>query len=105
MYFLYQWYQQTEFPCGTSEVSESKKCEECEKYQSTIEKMQTDLQKAAKLRNEMEEEWCRISQDLQVDTDIHSSLMMLLSEHLLRCLGKQSVPFLLFFEFRQKSPR
>jgi len=41
------------------------KCSECEKNALSAEKMRNDLHKAAKLRNEMEEEWSRISNEFQ----------------------------------------
>jgi hypothetical protein len=42
-------------------------CQECEKNAEYVDKLRSDLLKAAKLRNEMEEEWSRISHDFQVD--------------------------------------
>ncbi|XP_021944624.1 rab GTPase-binding effector protein 1 isoform X2 [Folsomia candida] len=40
-------------------------CQECQKYQEDSEKLRNDLLKAAKLRNEMEADWFRISHDFQ----------------------------------------
>lgn len=41
-------------------------CSECQKYRDDADKLRNDLLKAAKLRNEMEADWSRISHDFQV---------------------------------------
>jgi hypothetical protein len=51
---------------ATVSDEKSSSCLECEKNLTCAEKLRSDLHKAAKLRNEMEEEWSRISHEFQV---------------------------------------